>query len=74
MTDPAVKGESPMQVEHMHGFAKRCSSIARIFSIGKSGEGGDLWVLEIAATPGLEQAKPWAKYVANMHGDEPTGR
>ena len=74
MTDPAAKGESPMQAEHMHGFVKRCSSIARVFSIGKSGEGRALWVLEIAATPGLEQAKPRAKYVANMHGDEPTGR
>ncbi len=58
----------------MHDFARRCSSIAQVFSIGKSGEGRDLWALEIATNPGLEQAKPRAKYVANMHGDEPSGR
>ena len=58
----------------MHDFAKRCSAIARVFSIGKSAEGRDLWTLEIAATPGFEQAKPQVKYVANMHGDEPSGR
>lgn len=63
-----------MQAEHMHDFARRCSKIARVFSIGKSAEGRDLWALEIASSPGLEQAKPRAKYVANMHGDEPSGR
>ena len=63
-----------MQAEHMHDIARRCSSMARVFSIGKSAEGRELWALEIAAAPGLEQAKPRAKYVANMHGDEPSGR
>ena len=63
-----------VQAEHMHDYARRCSRIARVFSIGKSAEGRELWALEIAAAPGLEQAKPRAKYVANMHGDEPTGR
>lgn len=58
----------------MHDYARRCSSIAQTLSIGKSAEGRELWAIEIAATPGLEQAKPRAKYVANMHGDEPTGR
>ncbi len=58
----------------MHDFARRCSKIARVFSIGKSAEGRELWALEIASSPGHEQAKPRAKYVANMHGDEPTGR
>ena len=63
-----------MQAQHMHDFAKRCSAIARVFSIGKSAEGRELWTMEIAATPGFEQAKPRVKYVANMHGDEPSGR
>ncbi|KAK9814699.1 hypothetical protein WJX72_010093 [[Myrmecia] bisecta] len=60
--------------EHMHSFAKRCSTIARTFSLGKSVEGQDMWVLEISDHPGEVEAKPNVKYVANMHGDEPSGR
>eukprot|EP00884_Botryococcus_braunii_P009660 jgi/Botrbrau1/18696/Bobra.0386s0022.1 len=60
--------------EHMHDFAKRCKNISRIFSIGKSAKGLDLWALEISSMPGHLEAKPNVKYVANMHGDEPTGR
>ncbi len=58
----------------MRGYVERCSAISRLFSIGKSVEGRDLWALEISTRPGLEQAKPSFKYVANMHGDEPSGR
>ncbi len=58
----------------MRGYAERCSAISRLFSVGKSVEGRDLWALEISSRPGLEQAKPSFKYVANMHGDEPSGR
>ncbi|CAL8464154.1 g3689 [Coccomyxa elongata] len=59
---------------HMRGYVERCSAISRLFSIGRSVEGRDLWALEISNRPGLEQAKPSFKYVANMHGDEPSGR
>lgn len=55
-------------------FVGRCSSIARRFSIGKSVTGVDLWVVEVSANPGVVEAKPNFKYVANMHGDEPSGR
>lgn len=58
----------------MRGFVRRCSHLARLFSVGQSVHGRDLWVLEISTKPGLEEAKPRAKYVANMHGDEPSGR
>ena len=43
-------------------------------SVGKSVEGVDLWVLEIALNAGKEEAKPNFKYVANMHGNEISGR
>ena len=58
----------------MRGFVKRCSHMARMFSIGTSVHGRDLWALELSEKPGLAEAKPNAKYVANMHGDEPSGR
>lgn len=45
-------------------FTRRCSNIARRFSIGKSVKGTDLWVVEIAANPGKVEAKPNFKYVS----------
>ena len=61
-------------MQHMQSFVKRCSSIARLFSIGKSAQGRELWALEISSAPGKQQAKPNVRYVANLHGDEPVGR
>lgn len=45
-------------------FVSRCSSISRRFSIGKSVNGVDLWVVEISANPGVAEAKPNFKYVS----------
>lgn len=58
----------------MRGYVQRCSAISRIFRVGRSVEGRSLWALEISSSPGVEEAKPSFKYVANMHGDEPSGR
>jgi hypothetical protein len=43
-------------------------------SVGKSVRGQHLWVLEISNKPGKAEPEPNFKYVANMHGDEPSGR
>lgn len=42
--------------------------------MGKSTEGHDLWVLELSDAPGRPEPEPGFWYVANMHGDEPSGR
>lgn len=53
---------------------QRCQHIAQLRSIGTSVNGRPLWVLEISGHPGHDDPKPHFKYVANMHGDEPSGR
>lgn len=58
----------------MKDFVKRCGRMARMFSVGNSVEGRPLWALEIANNPGKVEAKPNARLVGNMHGDEPASR
>lgn len=53
---------------------RRCSSISRIYTIGKSVLGVPLWVMEFTDKPGEEEAEPAFKFVGNVHGDEPVGR
>jgi len=58
----------------MDEFVGRCGSISRKFSIGTSESGTPLYVLELSNKPGQVEAKPNFQYIANMHGDETSGR
>ncbi|KAH8261915.1 hypothetical protein KR026_001673, partial [Drosophila bipectinata] len=50
-------------------------TLTRLYSIGKSVQNRDLWVMEIFATPGSHvPGVPEFKYVANMHGNEVVGK
>lgn len=48
--------------------------IAKMFSIGKSVEGRELWVIKISDNVNIDEVEPEFKYISSMHGDEITGR
>src|SRR5690606_17944379 len=47
--------------------------ITRLYSLGTSVEGRELWALLITDNPDVEEDEPEFKYVSTMHGDEPVG-
>ena len=48
--------------------------IMKLFSIGKSVNGKDLWVMKISDNVETDEVEPEFKYISSMHGDEITGR
>jgi len=48
--------------------------IMKLFSIGKSVKGQELWVMKISDNVQADEVEPEFKYISSMHGDEITGR
>jgi Zinc carboxypeptidase len=48
--------------------------IIKVFSIGKSNKGKDLWMVKISDNVASDEVEPEFKYISSMHGDEITGR
>jgi carboxypeptidase D len=48
--------------------------IARLYSIGRTVQGRELWMMKISANPDVEEFEPEFAYIAAMHGDEVVGK
>ncbi|XP_078681338.1 carboxypeptidase D-like isoform X2 [Branchiostoma floridae x Branchiostoma belcheri] len=59
----------------LQDYANRYPHITRLFSIGQSVQGRDLWVMQVTDRPDqTEPGEPQVKLVGNMHGNEAISR
>lgn len=66
---------TPEEIEkELRSFTAQFPDTSKMFSIGKSSKGRDLWVVKISNNVKVDDDRPEFKYIANMHGDEIVGR
>lgn len=86
-TAPATPSRAPATIEFtyhnyeamtnlLHNVSSNFPELVRVYTIGKSSQGRQLWVALVTKDPHNDDQllKPNVKYVANMHGNEVVGR
>ncbi len=71
------KSEYPSYEEvtaRLKNLAASYPHIFKLFSIGQSHEGRELWVMKVSDNVHQDEIEPEVKYISSMHGDEITGR
>ncbi|XP_058064234.1 carboxypeptidase M isoform X2 [Anopheles bellator] len=60
---------------YLRATTARYPNLTALYSIGKSAQGRDLWVLVVSSSPYEHMlGKPDVKYIGNIHGNEAVGR
>lgn len=55
-------------------LAEKYPTLTKLYSIGKSAQNRNLWVIKLSKNAAVDDDRPEFKYIANMHGDEIVGR
>jgi carboxypeptidase D len=57
----------------LQAYAGDHDTVCRLYSLGQSVQGRELWAVLITDNPDDDEEEPEFKYVSTMHGDEPVG-
>jgi Zinc carboxypeptidase/Carboxypeptidase regulatory-like domain/Dockerin type I domain len=57
----------------LQDYAAAHPTNCRLYTLGQSVQGRELWAMLITDNPDVEEDEPEFKYVSTMHGDEPLG-
>jgi hypothetical protein len=78
--EPPMKGFKPMALGAYHSYdaltdelsayAESNPDICRLYTLGQSVQGRELWAILISDHPDEEEDEPEFKYVSTIHGDE----
>jgi carboxypeptidase D len=71
---PAAYHTYATLTSELQAIAAARPDLARLYSIGTSVQGRDLWMMKITRNPDLEEDEPEVRYIAAMHGDEVVGK
>jgi carboxypeptidase D len=64
-----------LMVKKLKELNNKYSNITSLYTIGKSNQKRDLWVMIISDQPLIHEAgEPEVRYIGNVHGDESVGR
>ncbi|RKZ21641.1 hypothetical protein DRQ16_03345 [bacterium] len=59
--------------EYLDTLQVRYPDLVYVFSMGKSVEGRELWVVKVSDNPEDDEPEPEVRFVGTIHGDEPVG-
>lgn len=60
--------------QELQQLASQYSQIAQLYSIGKSIQGRELWIMKISDNVVQDEPEPEVKFISSMHGDEVVGQ
>lgn len=75
MKDAFASYPSPEQIAtRLQELQAKYPTFLKLFSIGRSGDGRELYAVKLSDNVNQDELEPEFKYIANMHGDEIVGR